>query len=55
MSFLYLGIASHDYIDIFRQFNDPMTSYWRIDKAVKRGGLLFKHYPLIKEKLTTVY
>ena len=43
------------FIDIFRQFNDPMTSYWRIDKAVKRGGLLFKHYPLeTNGKLTKV-
>lgn len=38
-------------IDILRQYNDPMTSYWRLDKNVKRGKLIMKHYPL---ELSTV-
>lgn len=33
-------------IDILRQFNDPIVSYWRLDKAIKRGKLIIKHYPL---------
>jgi hypothetical protein len=33
-------------IDILRQYNDPITSYWRIEKAFKRMILLFKHYSL---------
>lgn len=33
-------------VDILRQFNDPMTSYWRLDKNVKRGKIMMKHYPI---------
>ena len=33
-------------VDILRQFNDPITSYWRLDKAIKRGKLIIKNYPL---------
>jgi hypothetical protein len=33
-------------IDILRQYNDPLTSYWRIEKAFNRMALLFKHYTL---------
>ena len=33
-------------IDILRQFNDPLTSYWRLDKNIKRGKLMIKNYPL---------
>lgn len=33
-------------VDILRQFNDPMTSYWRLDKNVKRGKIMMRHYPL---------
>lgn len=33
-------------IDIMRQYNDPMTSYWRIKKSVARANILLKHYPL---------
>ena len=34
------------YIDMFRIFNDPMTSSRRYEKTFKRGYLLQKHYPL---------
>ena len=33
-------------VDILRQFNDPMTSFWRLDKNIKRGKLIMKNYPL---------
>ena len=33
-------------VDILRQFNDPMTSFWRLDKNVKRGKIMMKHYPI---------
>ena len=44
-------------IDIMRQYNDPMTSYWRIKKNLLRANLLLSHYPLetkgkfIKQKI----
>ena len=33
-------------IDIMRQYNDPMNSYWRLSKTFKRANILFKHYPI---------
>ena len=33
-------------IDYFRMLNDPLLSYWRIEKSFKRFSLLLKHYPL---------
>jgi len=33
-------------IDIMRQYNDPMTSYWRVKKNMARANILLKHYPL---------
>lgn len=33
-------------IDIMRQYNDPITSYWRVDKNLKRANILLKHYDL---------
>jgi hypothetical protein len=33
-------------VDILRQFNDPLTSFWRLDKNIKRGKLMIKNYPL---------
>ena len=33
-------------IDYLRMITDPLESYWRIDKSVKRFTLLQKHYPL---------
>ena len=34
-------------VDILRQFNDPLTSFWRLDKNIKRGKLMIKNYPLV--------
>ena len=33
-------------IDILRMYNDPITSYWRIEKNFKRAIKLLKYYPL---------
>lgn len=34
-------------VDIFRQYNDPVLSYWRLkDKVFFRANVLLKHYPL---------
>ena len=33
-------------IDILRQYNDPMTSYWRVKKNLLRANILLSHYPL---------
>lgn len=33
-------------IDLLRQFNDPINSFWRLNKMFKRGNLLLKYYPL---------
>ena len=32
-------------IDIFRMYNDPLTSYWRLKKVFKRMKLLLQKYP----------
>ena len=35
------------FVDIFRQYNDPITSFWRLkDKTFFRANTLFKNYPL---------
>ena len=39
-------------VDILRQFNDPMTSFWRLDKNIKRGKLMINNYPLELSKKT---
>lgn len=34
-------------VDIFRQYNDPISSYWRLkDKTFFRANILMKNYPL---------
>jgi len=33
-------------IDILRMYNDPILSYWRIEKNFKRAVKLLKYYPL---------
>lgn len=34
-------------VDVLRQYNDPITSYWRLkDKTFFRANMLLKHYPL---------
>lgn len=32
-------------IDIFRMYNDPLTSYWRLSKVFKRMKLLLEKFP----------
>jgi hypothetical protein len=34
------------YIDTYRVFTDPLTSYWRLEKAFDRAYLLQKYYPI---------
>jgi hypothetical protein len=36
-------------VDLLRQFTDPITSFRRLDKNIKRGKLIMKNYPLILE------
>ena len=31
---------------LLRQYNDPMTSYWRVKKNLLRANILLSHYPL---------
>lgn len=33
-------------VDAYRVLNDPMTSYWRLDKSIKRFQKLLKYYPI---------
>jgi hypothetical protein len=38
-------------VDILRQYNDPLLSYWRLkDKTYSRGNKLLKNYPLELEE-----
>jgi hypothetical protein len=38
-------------VDILRQYNDPILSYWRLkDKTFFRANILLKNYPLELEK-----
>jgi hypothetical protein len=34
------------YIDIFRVFTDPLTSYWRLDKSFNRFIKLYRYFPI---------
>ncbi len=34
------------YIDYLRMYTDPIMSFWRLQKAIPRGILLLKHFPL---------
>jgi len=55
---IYAGIPTRDIqgfkichphfmsIDYLRMINDPLVSYWRIDKGFKRFYLMLKHFPL---------
>jgi hypothetical protein len=36
-------------VDTYRILTDPMTSYWRLDKAIKRFQKLLKYYPINSE------
>lgn len=42
------------YIDIFRVFTDPLTSFWRLEKSFIRFIKLYKYYP-IKEPSNTSF
>ncbi len=33
-------------VDAFRVLTDPMTSYWRLEKSIKRFQKLLKYYPI---------
>ena len=33
-------------VDLLRLFNNPLTSFWRLDKSIKRGNLMMKNFPL---------
>lgn len=33
-------------VDAYRVLNDPMTSYWRIDKSIKRFQKILNYYPI---------
>lgn len=33
-------------IDAYRVLTDPMTSYWRVDKSIKRFQKLLRYYPI---------
>lgn len=50
---LYITHPSFMKIDYFRMITDPLTSYWRIQKSLKRLRILDHHYPhqIIKKKL----
>jgi hypothetical protein len=42
-------ICSHPHfmlVDAYRQLNDPLTSYWRVEKPIKRFQKLLKYYPI---------
>jgi len=36
-------------VDTYRILTDPMTSYWRLDKSIKRFQKLIKYYPIDQE------
>lgn len=36
-------------VDAYRVLTDPMTSYWRIDKSIKRFQKILKYYPINQE------
>jgi len=35
-------------VDAYRVLTDPMTSYWRVDKSIKRFQKLLRYYPMDK-------
>ena len=43
-------------VDAYRIFTDPMTSYWRLDKTIRRFQKIFKYFPvdLIKSPYLTL-
>lgn len=41
-------------VDTYRILTDPMTSYWRIGKSIRRTQLLLKHYPIDQSNIKQV-
>lgn len=39
--------------DAYRIMTDPMTSYWRLEKAISRFNKLIKYYPITNEKIAS--
>jgi hypothetical protein len=39
-------------VDAYRIINDPMTSYWRLDKPLKRFPKILNYYPIQKENVS---
>lgn len=39
-------------VDAYRVLNDPMTSYWRLDKSIKRFQKIIKYYPISQSGVT---
>ena len=39
-------------VDSYRIFTDPMTSFWRLDKTIKRFQKIFKYFPVDQSKNT---
>jgi hypothetical protein len=42
-------------VDAYRVLTDPMTSYWRLDKSIKRFQKILKYYPLDNSLLEKKY
>ena len=41
-------------VDAYRILTDPMTSYWRLDKPLKRFPKILKYYPLESKDIVSV-
>jgi len=41
-------------VDTYRVLTDPMTSYWRINKSIRRTQLLLKYYPIDQSHIKQV-
>jgi len=37
-------------VDAYRVITDPLTSYYRLDKAINRFNIVLKYYPFIEDK-----
>lgn len=52
---LYYASFNFIIIDILRIFNDPLSSYWRIEKNGKRALMLFEYYKInLKENFKKI-
>jgi len=41
-------------VDAYRVLTDPMTSYWRLDKSIKRFQKILKYYPIQSDCLNKI-